>query len=71
MDIATKNTAHPEISRPKNGNDMDKAAKDASIDNPAVYAMQKLQRDMAGEAERTGLTSEEDVMALVKKLRTH
>lgn len=39
------------------------------IVNSAVYAMQILQQDMAGEAERTGLTSEDDIMALVKKLR--
>lgn len=37
--------------------------------NSAVYAMQMLQSEMRGEAERTGLTSEEDVMALVKELR--
>ena len=29
--------------------------------NSAVYAMQVLQQEMTGEAERTGLTSEEDV----------
>lgn len=39
------------------------------IVNSAVYAMQILQQDMAGEAERTGLTSEDDIMALVEKLR--
>ena len=39
------------------------------IVNSAVYAMQMLQQEMAGKAERTGLTSEEDVMALVKELR--
>ena len=39
------------------------------IVNSAVYAMQVLQNEMAGEAERTGLTSEDDVMALVKELR--
>ncbi len=39
------------------------------IVNSAVYAMQVLQREMAGEAERTGLTSDDDVMALVKELR--
>ena len=39
------------------------------IVNSAVYAMQVLQQEMAGEAERTGLTSEEDVAALVKELR--
>ena len=37
--------------------------------NSAVYAMQMLQKEMAGEAERTGLTSEEAVMDLVKELR--
>lgn len=39
------------------------------IVNSAVYAMQTLQAEMLGEAERTGLTAEEDVMALVKDLR--
>lgn len=37
--------------------------------NSAVYAMQMLQQEMAGEAARTGLVSEDDVMALVKGLR--
>ena len=40
------------------------------IVNSAVYAMQILQNEMAGEAERTGLTSEEDVMALVNDFRS-
>lgn len=39
------------------------------IVNSAVYAMQMLQSEMAGEAERTGLTSDDDVMELVKELR--
>lgn len=39
------------------------------IVNSAVYAMQILQKEMAGEAERAGLTSEDDVMAFVKGLR--
>ena len=39
------------------------------IVNSAVYAMQVLQSEMQGEAERVGLTSEDDVMALVKELR--
>lgn len=39
------------------------------IVNSAVYAMQMLQREMSGEAERTDLTSEDDVMALVEELR--
>lgn len=37
--------------------------------NAAVYAMQVLQSEMAGEAARTGLTADEDVMALAKELR--
>lgn len=39
------------------------------IVNSAIYAMQVLQQEMVGEAERTGLTSEDDVMELVKELR--
>ena len=39
------------------------------IVNSAVYAMQVLQREMIGEAERSGLTSDDDIMALVKELR--
>lgn len=38
--------------------------------NSAVYAMQMLQSEMAGEAERTGLISDGDVTALVKELRS-
>ena len=37
--------------------------------NSAVYAMQVLQSEMAGEAERVGLNTDEDVMALVKEMR--
>lgn len=39
------------------------------IVNSAIYAMQALQNEMRGEAERTGLTSDDDIMALVKELR--
>lgn len=39
------------------------------IVNSAIYAMQVLQQEMLGEAERTGLVSEDDVMALVKDER--
>lgn len=39
------------------------------IVNSAVYAMQILQSEMAGEAARAGLTTEEDVMNLVNELR--
>ena len=37
--------------------------------NPAVYAMDKLRRGMAGEAAKAGITSDEDVIALVKEIR--
>ena len=38
--------------------------------NSAVYAMQMLQQDMAGEASRAGLTSEDDVNALIREMRS-
>lgn len=38
--------------------------------NSAVYAMNILQEQMQGEAERTGLISEEDIMDLVRDLRS-
>ena len=39
------------------------------IVNSAVYAMQMLQATMQGEAEKAGITSEDDVMDLVNELR--
>ena len=39
------------------------------IVNSAVYAMQTLQKDMNGEADRANLTSDEDVMSLVNEIR--
>ena len=38
--------------------------------NSAVYAMKVLQSSMAGEAEKAGLHSEEDVAALVTDMRS-
>ena len=38
--------------------------------NSAVYAMEMLQKEMAGEAERTGLTTDEAVNAIVKEVRS-
>lgn len=38
--------------------------------NSAVYAMQMLQQDMAGEAARAGLMSEDDVNALIREMRS-
>ena len=37
--------------------------------NSAVYAMQILQSKMVGEAEASGLTSDDAVMDLVKEIR--
>lgn len=39
------------------------------IVNSAVYAMQVLQKEMAGEAQRAGINSDDDIIALVKELR--
>lgn len=38
--------------------------------NSAIYAMQMLQNEMSGEAERTGLVTEEAVNNLVKDIRS-
>ena len=38
--------------------------------NSAVYAMQMLQKQMSGEAERTGLVTDEAVNNLVKDIRS-
>lgn len=40
-----------------------------SMMNPAIYAMKMLQKDLEGEAERLGLTNEEDVISLCKEVR--
>lgn len=39
------------------------------IVNAAVYAMKIFQQEMKGEAEKAGLTTEEDVQALIDELR--
>lgn len=39
------------------------------IVNSAVYAMKYLQEQMAGEAQNSGLATEQDVVDLVKKIR--
>lgn len=38
--------------------------------NSAIYAMQMLQEEMVGEAEKMDLTREEDIDALVKDVRS-
>lgn len=43
---------------------------DIRLVNSAVYAMEVLQRQMQGEAERTGLTSDEAIINLVKQIRS-
>jgi len=37
--------------------------------NPAIFAMETLQKEMEGEAEKAGLTSEEDIIALCREIR--
>ena len=37
--------------------------------NSTIYAMQMLQAQMDGEAEATGITSDEDVLNLVEEVR--
>jgi AbrB family looped-hinge helix DNA binding protein len=38
--------------------------------NPAVYAMEMLQNEMAGEWENAGINSEEDLNALMREIRS-
>mgnify|MGYP004657618337 CR=1 FL=1 len=40
------------------------------IVNSAVYAMQMLQREMTGEAERAGLKTDDDVIELLREMRS-
>ena len=42
---------------------------DAAENNVAVKAMKELQKALDGEAEKAGLTSEEEIVALVKEIR--
>lgn len=42
---------------------------EVSIVNSAVYAMKMLQEQMNGEAERSGIRNEQDVVDLVKSVR--
>lgn len=42
---------------------------EARIVNSAEYAMKMLQEDMDGEAERTGIKTEQNVVDLVKSIR--
>ncbi len=38
--------------------------------NSAVYAMHMIQTEMAGEEDKAGLTSEEEVNSIVKEIRS-
>ena len=42
---------------------------DVRLVNSAVYAMQMLQKEMQGEAKRSGLESEEDIIAMIEEMR--
>ena len=37
--------------------------------NPAIYAMETLQNEMAGAFERAGINSDDDIMDLVHEVR--
>jgi AbrB family looped-hinge helix DNA binding protein len=41
----------------------------AIVMNANIYAIKTLQKAMAGEAEKAGLTSEEDIIALCREVR--
>jgi len=41
----------------------------AIVMNTNIYALKTLQKAMAGEAERTGLTTEEDIINLCREVR--
>ncbi len=43
--------------------------KSVRLVNAAVYAMQMLQGEMRGEAKKSGLNTDDDVMAMVNDLR--
>ena len=43
---------------------------EVKIVNSAIFAMKQFQKQMTGEAERLGLNSDEDVVAMVKELRS-
>jgi AbrB family looped-hinge helix DNA binding protein len=38
--------------------------------NPALYAMEVFQKEMEGEWEKAGINSEDDIVALLKEIRT-
>lgn len=38
--------------------------------NASISALEKIQKEMIGEAEKVGISTEEDVMNLVKDLRS-
>ena len=37
--------------------------------NPAIYAMEKLQEEMAGEWEKAGVYSEDDILEFCREMR--
>ena len=39
------------------------------IMNPLIYAMRNFQKEMAGEFEKAGLSTDEDVIDLVREIR--
>ena len=43
----------------------------ANTVNSSVYAMQILQHEMAGEGNKSGLTTEEDILNTINELRSN
>jgi len=37
--------------------------------NPAIYAMETLQKEMEGAFEKVGINSDDDIMSLVREVR--
>ena len=39
------------------------------IENPIIYAMRKIQKEMAGELEKVGLCGDDDIVKLIMEMR--
>ena len=40
-----------------------------TIENPVIFAMRKLQREMEGKFEEAGINTDDDIMDLVREVR--
>jgi AbrB family looped-hinge helix DNA binding protein len=61
-----------EVLRVKNGDKVTfiVEGENVRVVNAAVYAMEMFAREMRGEAEKAGINSDDDVIALIKELRS-